>query len=44
MNLGAFGVEVALAHQVQDCERMESLAGLARTRPALAALMTLFMF
>ncbi len=44
MNLGAFGVVVALAHHGHDCERMESLAGLARSRPALAALMTLFMF
>jgi len=43
MNLGAFGVVVALAHRGQDCERMESLAGLARSRPGLAALMTLFM-
>jgi NADH-quinone oxidoreductase subunit N len=43
MNLGAFGVVVALAYRGQDCERMESLAGLARSRPGLAALMTLFM-
>jgi NADH-quinone oxidoreductase subunit N len=43
MNLGAFGVVVALAHRGQDCERIESFAGLARTRPGLAALMTLFM-
>jgi NADH-quinone oxidoreductase subunit N len=43
MNLGAFGVVVALAHRGQDCERMESLAGLAQSRPGLAALMTLFM-
>ncbi len=43
MNLGAFGVVVALAHRGQDCERLESFAGLARTRPGLAALMTLFM-
>ncbi len=43
MNLGAFGVIIALAHRGQDCERIESLAGLARTRPGLAALMTLFM-
>jgi NADH-quinone oxidoreductase subunit N len=43
MNLGAFGVIVVLASRGRDCERMESLAGLARTRPVLAALMTLFM-
>jgi NADH-quinone oxidoreductase subunit N len=44
MNLGAFGVVVALAHHGQDCERIDSFAGLGRTRPALAALMLLFMF
>jgi NADH-quinone oxidoreductase subunit N len=43
MNLGAFGVVVVLASRGRDCERMESFAGLARTRPGLAALMTLFM-
>ncbi len=43
MNLGAFGVVVALAHHGHDCERMESFAGLAKSRPALAAMMTLFM-
>jgi NADH-quinone oxidoreductase subunit N len=43
MNLGAFAVVVALANRGADCERMESFAGLARTRPGLAALMTLFM-
>ena len=43
MNLGAFGIVVVLAHHGQDCERIESFAGLAKTRPALAALMTLFM-
>jgi NADH-quinone oxidoreductase subunit N len=43
MNLGAFAVVVALANRGEDCERMESFAGLARTRPGLAALMTLFM-
>jgi NADH-quinone oxidoreductase subunit N len=43
MNLGAFAVVVALAHQGQDCERAQSFAGLAKSRPALAALMTLFM-
>jgi NADH-quinone oxidoreductase subunit N len=43
MNLGAFGVVVALASRGRDFENMESLAGLARIRPGLAALMTLFM-
>jgi NADH-quinone oxidoreductase subunit N len=43
MNLGAFGVVVVLAHRGHDCERIESFAGLARVRPGLAALMTLFM-
>jgi NADH-quinone oxidoreductase subunit N len=43
MNLGAFGVVVVLAHRGQDCERMESLAGLAQSRPGLAAMMTLFL-
>jgi NADH-quinone oxidoreductase subunit N len=43
MNLGAFGVVVALANRGNDCERIASFAGLARTRPTLAALMTLFM-
>ena len=43
MNLGAFGVVVVLAHRGHDCERIESFAGLARVRPGLAALMTLFL-
>jgi len=43
MNLGAFGVVVALANRGNDCERIASFAGLARERPILAALMTLFM-
>jgi NADH-quinone oxidoreductase subunit N len=43
MNLGAFGVVVVLANRGQDCEKLESFAGLARTRPGLAGLMTLFM-
>jgi NADH-quinone oxidoreductase subunit N len=43
MNLGAFGVVVALANRGNDCERIDSFAGLARTRPGLAALMALFM-
>jgi len=43
MNLGAFGVLVALASRGRDCEQLEDLAGLARTRPGMAALLTLFM-
>jgi NADH-quinone oxidoreductase subunit N len=43
MNLGAFGVVVVLAHRGHDCDRIESFAGLARLRPGLAALMTLFL-
>jgi NADH-quinone oxidoreductase subunit N len=43
LNLGAFGVVVSLAHRGQDAERFEEFAGLARRRPALAALMTLFL-
>jgi NADH-quinone oxidoreductase subunit N len=42
-NLGAFGVIIALAHRGQDADRIEDFTGLARTRPALAALMTLFL-
>jgi NADH-quinone oxidoreductase subunit N len=42
-NLGAFGVIVALTHRGQDADRLEDFTGLARTRPALAALMTLFL-
>jgi NADH-quinone oxidoreductase subunit N len=43
MNLGAFAVVVALAQRGSDCERLDAFAGLARTRPVLAALMTLFL-
>ena len=43
MNLGAFGVVVALAQGGQECEKIESFSGLARRRPALSALMTVFM-
>jgi NADH-quinone oxidoreductase subunit N len=42
-NLGAFGVIIALAHRGQDADRVEDFTGLARTRPGLAALMTLFL-
>ncbi len=43
MNLGAFAVIVALANRGQDCDRIGDFAGLAESRPGLAALMTLFM-
>ncbi len=43
MNLGAFGVIVVLAHRGRDAERFDDFAGLGRQRPALAALMVLFM-
>jgi NADH-quinone oxidoreductase subunit N len=43
MNLGAFGVVVTLANRGGDCERMDSFSGLARSRPGLAAMMTIFL-
>jgi len=43
MNLGAFAVVVSLAHRGRDADRIDSFAGLAKSRPGLAALMTLFM-
>jgi len=43
MNLGAFAIVVALAQGGRDCERVASFAGLARARPGLAALMTIFL-
>ena len=43
MNLGAFAVIIALAHQGRDCDRIDDFAGLSSSRPGLAALMTLFM-
>ena len=43
MNLGAFGVIVVLANRGQDADRIDDFAGLAESRPGLAALMTLFM-
>ncbi len=42
-NLGAFAVIVALADRGRDQDRIESFAGLARRRPGMAALMTLFL-
>jgi NADH-quinone oxidoreductase subunit N len=44
MNLGAFGVVIALAEGGRDCERIDGFAGLARRRPGVAAAMALFMF
>lgn len=43
MNLGAFGVMVALTDRGRDWDHIEDFAGLARRRPGMAALMTLFM-
>ncbi|MEE8582193.1 MAG: NADH-quinone oxidoreductase subunit N [Myxococcota bacterium] len=43
MNLGAFGVVIALARGGREWERIEDYAGLARSRPGLAAVMTLFL-
>ena len=42
-NLGAFGVVIALAGEGRERDRIDDFAGLAERRPALAALMTLFM-
>ena len=42
-NLGAFGVVIAVAHCGRDADRIEDFAGIARSRPVLAALMTLFL-
>jgi NADH-quinone oxidoreductase subunit N len=43
MTLGAFGVMVALTDRGRDWDKIEDYAGLARRRPGLAALMTIFM-
>jgi NADH-quinone oxidoreductase subunit N len=43
MTLGAFGVVVALTRGGREFSRIEDFAGLARRRPGVAALMTLFM-
>jgi NADH-quinone oxidoreductase subunit N len=43
MNLGAFAVVVVLAKQGEDRDSFDDFAGLARTRPGLAVLMTLFL-
>jgi len=43
MNLGAFGLVAAMARGGRERERIEDFAGIARSRPGVAALMTLFM-
>lgn len=43
MTLGAFGVMIALTDRGRDWDHIDDWAGLARRRPGLAALMTLFM-
>jgi NADH-quinone oxidoreductase subunit N len=42
MNVGAFAVVITLATGGKDRDRYEDYAGLSRTRPTLAALLTLF--
>ena len=44
MNLGAFGVVLALGHQEEEVLMIDDFAGLGRRAPALAAAMALFMF
>jgi len=43
MTLGAFTVMVVLAHRGKEAERFDDFSGLGAQRPALAALMVLFM-
>jgi len=43
MNLGAFAVVIVLTDRGQESDRIDDFAGLASTRPGLAAAMTLFM-
>ena len=43
MTLGAFCVVIALAQGGRECEEVDDFSGLATRRPALAALMTLFL-
>ncbi|MFO8058366.1 MAG: NADH-quinone oxidoreductase subunit N [bacterium] len=44
MNLGAFGVIVALCREKEGGETLSDFAGLARKRPGMAAAMAVFMF
>jgi NADH-quinone oxidoreductase subunit N len=43
MNIGAFGVVIAVANQGEDRLELEDYAGLGRTHPGLALLLTLFL-
>lgn len=43
MTLGAFAIVVVLAERDREFERISAFAGLAHSRPGLAALMTLFL-
>ncbi|MBI5503288.1 MAG: NADH-quinone oxidoreductase subunit N [Deltaproteobacteria bacterium] len=43
MNIGAFGVMVALARRGRGCENISDFSGLAQTHPALASAMALFL-
>jgi NADH-quinone oxidoreductase subunit N len=43
-NVGAFAVLIAMRRNGQSLEKVEDLAGLGRTDPAMALAMTLFMF
>lgn len=44
MTLGAFGIILSLRRDDVYLEQLSDLAGLSKTRPALAAIMTVFMF
>ncbi len=44
MNVGAFGVVLAIEHDDGSGTSLDDFNGLARTRPALAAVMALFLF
>ncbi len=44
MNIGAFAVVVVLGKQGESNDNVQDFAGLAHKRPALAAIMTLFLF
>lgn len=43
MNIGAFGVIVALARRGRGCEDISDFSGMAQTHPALSFAMTIFM-
>ncbi len=43
MNLGAFGIMIALARGPRGCEKISDYAGLSQTHPMLAAAMTICM-